>query len=1266
MSKKKLMLFVAIMMCLSLIVAAFVGCDDKPQTTVYKVTFESNGGSEVAAVEGAVAEEPAPVRDGYVFAGWFADQDCSGDRITFPYTPTADVTLYAKWNVDEEDGDGDGDDQTPNFNIVTFDSNGGSAVSQVIGVVEKEPIPTKQDCTFDGWYTTASLNGSRVSFPYTPVKNTKLYAKWIVDFDMSIALNSIMKGLRAQTKFDASEAFGISVAADIADIGLSFAMNVNPNNASDVRVRLNVENKGTNVVSLYADDVNMYAVSPQGNKRFVNVNLAGFIKDADFASPDDMTYALISSVLNAVFTGGEATREGEVYTLTGSLSGAISLIKLLGLDIPQEILDIISQLEVTAVADMSGGALNSLNVALGVQGIGAGINMTELKIANAYAPVDDVPAKDAAGFDESYALNFTLEGSVSLGKNNADYTKSQLVNMTYELRVDYNIFEALRNCITYAEDGTMIFDASQLFNTSDSRIYLDVYHQCNENCTEFCAGKNASSRGSFLTLAYSPEDFGNTDLRAAINVKYLLPQGWVESLVGDLPINILNLLKEYTGINIDPAALILQNNVIENENGLALAGGASVLPEGMNILDIIFDVADFARTVYLTEADGLRIGVAELLDVVDDLTPLTGGTNIANLIAPFFGEADYIDFKVDKAIYGDPETTTIDIYREYMIISDNVGDYKEFGSFSKDIDWVRGNDGNVIITSGNISTHDDNGDPVKLTEYEIRELITSGEVKYTYTDIYGNVAVNAKATDVLKVNGLDFNIYDQPQTVRMVTDLVDGGSISSLLNMASIAGISVQIPSGVFTTNITISSIKDIEFYQPAEVDDGKGGMVSNNPYDENKVYKYGDSLNQQFIAKITFADDSVREEIVEPTFTDNPFSGKGNKATIAYFGSFDMVYEAYGQTFTKHVQMADQFIANEAIEAEVKTGEPYSISKSMKIKYNTLDEQGTVKDLTVYGNSDIMKDIDVEGVTVETTSSGINLIFEKAGRYEIRVKNSKNIYQDYVFNVTEKKVCPGYKAVVQQELDNAGVFKVDVSRSDQYGDGIKAAVKVELNNKEGVLTTLTEEDYYLYELVNGEEVKLDELYFESFMPAGYTFYIKVTNEEYIPANTVKTVGKISVIAPDYDNSVIVEQDLDRTVYYSMTIGNELIESTTGLYTGTLVAISPVCPDEMKISGVKFDHKITITVGEEVIELTSSDYKFNNIDSEGKVGFASFNFSADGKASGKTLCLRIVNEEIRQKIAAAENVSISYVVTASNYDNVELASAEAVLKEKAE
>jgi uncharacterized repeat protein (TIGR02543 family)/LPXTG-motif cell wall-anchored protein len=66
----------------------------------YTVSFDSQGGSAVAAIsadEGSTIVAPdAPARAGYVFGGWYADEACT-QVVSFPYTFTGDVTLYARW-----------------------------------------------------------------------------------------------------------------------------------------------------------------------------------------------------------------------------------------------------------------------------------------------------------------------------------------------------------------------------------------------------------------------------------------------------------------------------------------------------------------------------------------------------------------------------------------------------------------------------------------------------------------------------------------------------------------------------------------------------------------------------------------------------------------------------------------------------------------------------------------------------------------------------------------------------------------------------------------------------------------------------------------------------------------------------------------------------------------------------------------------------------------------------------------------------------------
>ncbi len=64
----------------------------------YKVTFNSNGGSEIGEMICTyVATEPKPTKEGYIFGGWYADENCATAKIAFPIAVTEDTELYALW-----------------------------------------------------------------------------------------------------------------------------------------------------------------------------------------------------------------------------------------------------------------------------------------------------------------------------------------------------------------------------------------------------------------------------------------------------------------------------------------------------------------------------------------------------------------------------------------------------------------------------------------------------------------------------------------------------------------------------------------------------------------------------------------------------------------------------------------------------------------------------------------------------------------------------------------------------------------------------------------------------------------------------------------------------------------------------------------------------------------------------------------------------------------------------------------------------------------
>lgn len=113
---------------------------------------------------------PEPTKENYTFAGWY-----NGDKkFDFTTVPTGDVTLTAKWNINQY--------------TVKFVSDYGSFADQTIEYGEtiktdKLTIPEVEGYTFDGWYAE-----DNTKFDFTqPIKhNTTVYAKWTAnDYEVS-------------------------------------------------------------------------------------------------------------------------------------------------------------------------------------------------------------------------------------------------------------------------------------------------------------------------------------------------------------------------------------------------------------------------------------------------------------------------------------------------------------------------------------------------------------------------------------------------------------------------------------------------------------------------------------------------------------------------------------------------------------------------------------------------------------------------------------------------------------------------------------------------------------------------------------------------------------------------------------------------------------------------------------------------------------------------------------------------------------------------
>lgn len=113
---------------------------------------------------------PEPTKENYIFAGWYN----GNEKFDFTTVPTGDVTLTAKWNINQY--------------TVKFVSDHGSFADQTIEYgklieTDKLTIPEVEGYTFDGWYTE-----DNTKFDFTkPIKsNTTVYAKWTAkDYEVS-------------------------------------------------------------------------------------------------------------------------------------------------------------------------------------------------------------------------------------------------------------------------------------------------------------------------------------------------------------------------------------------------------------------------------------------------------------------------------------------------------------------------------------------------------------------------------------------------------------------------------------------------------------------------------------------------------------------------------------------------------------------------------------------------------------------------------------------------------------------------------------------------------------------------------------------------------------------------------------------------------------------------------------------------------------------------------------------------------------------------
>lgn len=144
------------------------------------ISFNTNGGSSIDSITEEAGSEiniPSnPTRLGYIFSGWYNDQELEAEYILTNIMPESSITLYAKW--------------TPITYKVSFDANGGEGsmsdmnLTYDLGANLVENTFTKLGYRFIGWALSTTgdvsfLNQEEVlNLSSTNLDTVTLYAVW--------------------------------------------------------------------------------------------------------------------------------------------------------------------------------------------------------------------------------------------------------------------------------------------------------------------------------------------------------------------------------------------------------------------------------------------------------------------------------------------------------------------------------------------------------------------------------------------------------------------------------------------------------------------------------------------------------------------------------------------------------------------------------------------------------------------------------------------------------------------------------------------------------------------------------------------------------------------------------------------------------------------------------------------------------------------------------------------------------------------------------
>ncbi len=161
----------------------------------YNITYELNGGVNPIDAPNSYTSNysvllPTPTKDNFIFDGWYLENNFITKVTTISIGSTGDKTFYAKWVKTEE--------EIIEYNI-SYILNGGNELENPITKYTKLdevtlPIPTKDNSTFEGWYTEPEFINKVIKIEIGTTGDKIYYAKWVELEINEYSINYVLNG----------------------------------------------------------------------------------------------------------------------------------------------------------------------------------------------------------------------------------------------------------------------------------------------------------------------------------------------------------------------------------------------------------------------------------------------------------------------------------------------------------------------------------------------------------------------------------------------------------------------------------------------------------------------------------------------------------------------------------------------------------------------------------------------------------------------------------------------------------------------------------------------------------------------------------------------------------------------------------------------------------------------------------------------------------------------------------------------------------------